>query len=144
MVVVFLTVVAVGGATGVYFAGEAQHRRDRADIVRWEARALPAARDAEARQRMLRGAMPAREIAETSVALQRDIDAIAAPPLPEIVRPAAAAYVEAIMKTAVSLQVVGSASFGRAQSQARAAFAAAAAAEQTLVCRARLPACSRP
>ena len=144
MVVGFLTVVALGGATGVYFAGEAQHRRDRADIVRWEARALPAARDAETRQEALRPTMPAAQVGEIRTALQRDIDAIVAAPLPEIVRPAAAAYVEAIRKTAASLEAVGSASFERAQAQARSAFAAAAAAEQTLVCRARLPACSSP
>src|SRR5437667_7834493 len=69
MVLAALTVVAAGGATAVYFAGEAQHRHDRADIVAWEARALPAARDASAVRDQLRATMPAEQIAEARARL---------------------------------------------------------------------------
>jgi hypothetical protein len=142
MVVGALTAVAAAGATGVYYVGEAQHRRDRADIVRWEARALPAANDASTLQRSLRAAMPVTETSRLRSRLQVDLDAIAGEPLPDIVKPAAAAYADAIRKTEASLDAIGTAGFEAVQTRANAAFGAAAAAVQTLVCRARLPACS--
>lgn len=144
MVVGLLTLVAAGGATAVYFAAQAQHRRDRADILRWEARALPAARDAEMLQRSLRSSMPVAEIVRLRTALQHDLDAIIGAPLPEIVRPPAAAYQEALRRTEASLEAIGTASFAAAQARANEAFNAASAAVQTLVCRARLPGCSSP
>jgi len=144
MVVASLTVVAAVGATAVYFAGEAQHRRDRSDIVRWEARALPAGRDASALQQSLRASMPAATIGQLRSRLQRDLDAITRPPLPDIVKPPAAAFVDAIRRTQASLQAVGSPSFQAAQARAAAAFRTALAAVRTVECRARLPACSIP
>jgi len=144
MVVVTLVVVAAVGATAVYFVGEAQHRRDRADILRWEARALPAAEDASALQQSLLASMPVAEIVQLRSRLQRDLDAISRSPLPDIVKPAAAAYVDAIRKTEGSLEAIGTSAFPVVQNRAKAAFAAGAAAVQTLVCRARLPACASP
>ena len=144
MVVAFLTVVAAAGATGVCYAGEAQHRRDRADIIRWEARALPAARDASSLQRSLRAKMPVAEIVRLRTRLQDDVAAITASPLPDIVKPPAAAYVEAIRRTEASLEAIGTPSFPGAQARAAAAFRDAAAAVQTVVCRAPLPDCSSP
>ena len=144
MVVVALTILAAGGATTVYFVGEAQHRRDRADILRWEARALPAAEDASALQQSLRASMQVAQIVQLRSRLQRDLDAITRAPLPDIVKAAAAAYVDAIRKTEGSLEAIGTAAFQVVQNRAKAAFVAAAAAVQTLVCRARLPACTSP
>src|SRR2546430_17437256 len=72
MVLAALTVVAAGGATAVYFAGEGQHRRDRADIFAWEARALPAARDASAVRDQLRATMPAEQNSEPRARLAHD------------------------------------------------------------------------
>jgi hypothetical protein len=144
MVVATLTAIAAGGATAVYFAGEAQHRRDRADIIAWEARALPAARDASKLRDRLRATMPLAQIIAARAALGRDLNTLTAAPLPEVVRPAAAAYTEAIRRTETTLEAVGTPSFGEAWRRAGAAFTAAATAEQDLVCRARLPACLRP
>ena len=144
MVVVTLVAVAAIGATAVYFVGEAQHRRDRADILRWEARALSAAEDASALQQSLRAAMPVVEIVQLRSRLRRDLDAITRAPLPDIVKPAAAAYVDAIRKTESSLEAIGTSAFPIVQNRARAAFAAGARAVQALVCRARLPACPSP
>jgi hypothetical protein len=143
MIAVTLTAVAAAGATAVYYAGEAQHRRDRADISRWEARALPAAQDAAAIQRTLRASLTGPEIARLRARLRADAASITASPLPDVVKPAAAAYLDAIRKTEASLGAAGIA-FQGAQNIARAAFVAADAAVQTLVCRARLPACSNP
>jgi hypothetical protein len=144
MVVASLTVIAAGGATAVYFGGEAQHRRDRADITAWELRALPAAKDAAAVRDRLRATMPLTEIIAARRMLQRDLNTLIAPPLAGVVRPAAAAYAEAIKRTEAALEAVGSSSFAEAWRRAGTAFAAAAASEQNLVCRARLPACARP
>ena len=144
MVVVTLTLVAAGGATTVFFVGEAQHRRDRADILRWEARALPAAQDAAVLQQSLRRSIPVDEIVQLRSRLQRDLDAITRAPLPDIVKPAAAAYVDAIRKTEGSLEAIGTGAFEVVQNRAKTAFTAAAAAVQTLVCRARLSACASP
>jgi len=144
MVAVTLVAVAAIGATSVYFAGEAQHRRDRADILRWEARALPAASDASALQQSLRASMPVAEIVPLRSRLQRDLDAITGAPLPDIVKPAAAAYLDALKKTEASLEAIGTSNFQSVQNRAKAAFAAAVVAVQALVCRARLPACSSP
>jgi hypothetical protein len=144
MVVGTLVVVAAIGATAVYFAGEAQHRRDRADILRWEARALPAAEDASALQQSLRASMPVAEIVRLRSRLQRDLDAITRAPLPDIEKPPAAAYVDAIRRTEASLEAIGTSAFQPVQDRAKAAFVAAAAAVRTLVCRARLPACASP
>ncbi len=139
-----LTVVAAAGATAVYFAGEAQHRRDRSDIVRWESRALPAARDAERVQRSVRASMRAADVASARATLQRDLAAIVAAAVPEIVRPAAAAYVDAIKETQTSLEAVGTPKFEKAQRRATAAFAAAEGAVRSLLCRANLAGCVRP
>jgi hypothetical protein len=144
MVVAALTTVAAGGATAVYYAGESQHRRDRADIVRWEARALPAATEAATVRASLTTSMPAAAIANARSTLQRDLAAIVSPPLPEIVRPAAAAYESAISKTLAALNAIGSPGFSLASQGASAAFEQAARTEQTLVCRARLPVCREP
>jgi len=144
MVVASLTVIAAGGATAVYFAGEAQHRRDRADIIAWEARALSAARDASAVRDRLRATMPPAQIFAARAALGSDLTALTAPPLAEVVRPAAAAYAEAIRRTQAALEAVGTPSFAKAWRRAGVAFTIAATSEQDLVCRARLPACSRP
>jgi hypothetical protein len=144
MVVASLTVIAAGGATAVYFAGEAQHRRDRVDIIAWEKRALPAARDASAVRDRLRATMPLAQIIAARAALGRDLNALTAAPLPEVVRPAAAAYAEAIRRTEATLEAVGTPLFAEAWRRAGVAFTAAATSEQDLVCRARLPACSRP
>jgi hypothetical protein len=144
MVVASLTVIAAGGATAVYFAGEAQHRRDRADIIAWEARALPAAKDAAAVRDRLRGTMPPIEIKAARRALARDMSTLIAPPLAGVVRAAAAAYAEAIRRTQAALDAVGTASFADAWRLAGTAFARATTAEQDLACRARLPACGRP
>lgn len=144
MVVASLIVAAAVGATAVYYAGEAQHRRDRSDILRWETRALPAATDASQLQQSLRASMQVAEIVPLRTRLQHDLDAITGTPLPEIVRPPAAAYAEAIRRTEASLEAIGTPSFGAAQVRAKAAFATAATAVQTLECRARLPACSSP
>ena len=144
MVVASLTVIAAGGATAVYFAGEAQHRRDRVDIIAWEARALPAARDASAVRDRLRDTMPPAEIVAARGELERDLHALIAASLAEVVRPAAAAYVDAIRRTVAALEAVGTSSFAEAWRRAGAGFTAAATAEQDLVCRARLPACARP
>lgn len=143
MVVLALTVVAASGATAVYFAGEAQHRRDRADIVRWEARALSAAEDAAAVRDSLTSSMPAASLASARAALQRDAAAIVEQPIPEIVRPTAAAYQTAISKTLATLDVVGSAQFQAAWRAAGIAFKQAARTEQDLVCKARLPNCRK-
>ena len=142
MVVVSLTVVAAVGATAVYFAGEAQHRRDRSDIIRWEARALPAGRDASALQQSLRASMPVTKIVQLRSRLTRDLEAITRAPLPDIVKPPAAAFVDAIRGTEASLEAIGSPSFQAAQTRAAAAFRAATAAVEVVECRARLPACS--
>ena len=144
MVVATLTVVAAAGATGVYYAGEAQHRRDRTDILRWEARALPAARDASDLQRSLQATTPQAQIGRLRTRLRDDLAAITGSPLPDIVKPPTAAYVEAIRRTEASLDAVGSPSFQAAQTRAAAAFHDAAAAVQTVVCRAHLPGCSSP
>jgi len=144
MVVVSLSLVAAAGATAVYFAGEAQHRRDRADIIAWEARALPAARQASAVRNRLRGTMSPTEIAAARAELERDLTAVIAAPLPEVVRPAASGYAAAIQKTEAAIEAVGTSSFAEAWRKAGAAFAAAATSEQNLVCRARLPSCARP
>jgi hypothetical protein len=144
MVVVSLSLIAVVGATAVYFAGEAQHRRDRADIIAWEARAHPAARDALAVRNRLRRTMASTEIVGERAELERDLKLLIAAPLPEVVRPAASAYAEAIRKTEAALEAVGTPSFARVWRRAGVAFAAAATSEQNLVCRARLPACARP
>ena len=144
MVVATLTLVAAGGATTVYFVGEAQHRRDRADILRWEGRALPATKDASAVQQSLRASMHVTEIVRLRSRLQRDLDAITRAPLPDIVKPAAAAYVDAIRKTEGSLEAIGTPAFQVVQGRAQAAFVAAGDAVQTILCRARLPDCSSP
>jgi hypothetical protein len=144
MIVASLTVIAAGGATAVYFAGEAQHRRDRRDIVVWESRALPAATDAAAVRERLRATMSLPEIIAARGVLQRDLNTLIAPPLPGVVQSAAAAYAEAIRGTEAALEAVGTSSFAEAWRRAGAAFAAAATFEQDLVCRARLPACARP
>jgi hypothetical protein len=144
MVVASLTAIAAGGATAVYFAGEAQHRRDRKDIVAWEARALPAARDAASVRDRLRATMPLPEIIGARRLLERDLNTLIAPPLAGVIRPVAAAYAEAIRRTEATLEAVGSSSFASAWRRAGTAFAAAATSEQNLVCRARLPACARP
>jgi hypothetical protein len=144
MVVALLVVVAVVGATAVYLAGEAQHRRDRRDVVRWEHDGLPAARDAETLQRALRPTMISTEIAAGRGRLEQDARAIVGAAGPEVVRPAAAAWLEAIKKTEASLMAVGTPSFSGQQTRATAAFEVAESAEHTLVCRARLPGCSGP
>ncbi|HEV2685767.1 MAG TPA: hypothetical protein VGW79_03925 [Actinomycetota bacterium] len=144
MVVLTLTLVAAAGATAVYYTGESQHRRDRADIVRWERDALPAALDAERIEQSLRGEVRKGEPRLLLVALQHDQHTVATPPIPEIMRPAAAAYLDAVEKTQDSLQAYGTPSFERLQALAEAGFAAAKAALQTVLCRARLPACSSP
>jgi len=141
MVVLTLTIVAAGGATAVYFTAEAQHRRDRADIVRWEGRAVPAARDAASVRSTLRGTMSPDQVSATRARLQRDLDAIVSPPLPEIVRPAAAAYQAAISETAAALDFLGTSKFDEALNRAALAFDEAARTEQVLVCRAELPSC---
>jgi len=143
MVVASLTVIAAGGATAVYFAGEAQHRRDRKDIIAWEARALPAVADASAIRNRLRATMPPPEIIAARGVLERDVNTVIGSPLPGVVRPAAAAYAEAIRMTEAALEAVGTSSFAEAWRRAGTAFAAAATFEQDLVCRARLPACLR-
>jgi hypothetical protein len=143
MVVASLTAIAAGGATAVYFAGEAQHRRDRADIVAWEARALPAAKDAAAVRARLRGTMPLAEIVAARGVLERDLSTVIASPLAGVVRAAAAAYAEAIRRTEATLEAVGTSAFEEAWRRAGSAFAAAVTSEQDLVCRARLPACAR-
>jgi hypothetical protein len=143
MVVASLTAIAAGGATAVYFAGEAQHRRDRADIIAWEARALPAAQEAAAVPGRLRASMPRAEIVAARTVLERDLNALIESPLPGVVRAAAAAYAEAIRRTEAALDAVGTPSFDEARRRASAAFMTAATSEQDLVCRARLPACGR-
>jgi hypothetical protein len=143
MVVASLTVIAAGGATAVYFAGEMQHRRDRADIIAWEARALPAAKDAAAVPDRLRATMPLPDILAARRNLERDLSTVIASPLPGVVQEVAAAYAEAIRRTEAALDGVGMPSFAQAQRRAAAAFMAAATAEQDLVCRAHLPACAR-
>jgi hypothetical protein len=144
MVVAFLTIVAAAGATSVYFVGESQHRRDRTDILRWEARALPAAADAISIEDGLHADMSVAEVVSARTALQRDLTTITRRPLPEIVRPAVAAYIEAFRRAEAALAAVGTTSFLAAKGRATAAFDTAAAAVQTLVCRARLPACVTP
>jgi len=144
MVVATLTAVAAAGATTVYFVGEAQHRRDRADITAWEARALSAAREASSVRDSLRAMMPLSAIVAARSTLTRDLNTITAAPLPGIVRPTVAAYVDAIRRTNAALDAVGSSSFAEAWRRAGAAFAAASTTEQNLVCKARLPACGGP
>jgi hypothetical protein len=141
MVVASLTAIAAGGATAVYFAGEAQHRLDRADIVAWEARALPAVRDAATVRGRLRTTMSSSEIIAARGVLDRDLNILVASPLPGVVRAAAAAYAEAIRRMEAALEAVGTPSFQEAWRRAEAAFSSAATSEQDLVCRARLPAC---
>jgi hypothetical protein len=144
MVVVSLTAIAAGGATAVYFAGEAQHRRDRADIIAWQARALPAAIDASMVRVRLSSTMSLPSIIAARSELQRDLDSLTAPPIPEIVRPTLSAYEEAIRRTEAALEAAGTPSFAEALRRAGAAFALAKTTEHALVCRARLPACTKP
>ena len=144
MVVVALTVVAGVGASAVYFAAQAQHRRDRRDISAWEARALPAARDGQTMVGTLRPSMPVSQIVTIRSALERDLVAITRSPLPEIVRPAADLYIEAFRRSESALEAVGTASFRTAMARALAAFARAATAVHDLDCRARMPACASP
>jgi hypothetical protein len=144
MVVASLTVIAAGGATAVYFAGEAQHRRDRADIVAWEARALPAAIDAAGLRGRLSSTMSLPSIVSARSRLGRDLKTLTGRPIPEIVRPTVAAYVEAIRRTEAALEAVGTPSFAEAWRRAGAAFEAAMTTEHALVCKARLPACAGP
>ena len=144
MVAATLTLVAASGATAVYYGAQAQHRRDRNDILRWEARALPAAHDAEARVQALRATLRSADIARVRAALGNDLEAITRAPLPEIVRPPAAAYVEALKRSEAVLEAIGTASFEAALTRAKAAFVAARSAVQTLDCKGRLPACSNP
>jgi hypothetical protein len=144
MVVASLTAIAAGGATAVYFAAEAQHRRDRADITAWEARALPAAIGASMVRVRLGSTMSPPSIIAARSELQRDLDALTRPPIPGIVRPTLLAYEEAIRRTEAALEAVGTPSFAETWRRAGEAFAVAITTEHTLVCRARLPACAGP
>ena len=128
----------------MYFAAQAQHRRDRRDVAAWEARAAPAARDAETMVESLRQSMPVSRIVTIRSALERDLAAITRAPLPEIVRPAVSLYIEAFRRSEATLEAVGATSFAAAKARAQAAFAAAGSAVHDLDCRARMPACTSP
>src|SRR6266700_7770364 len=109
MVAVVLTLVAAGGATGVYFSGQAQHRRDRAEILAWERNVLPAGVEAQQIQRSLEHTGVDRAAARTSLA--RDRSVLLAGPVAEVVRPAVASYVTAIDKALVALDAAGTSGF---------------------------------
>ncbi|MGZ4203926.1 MAG: hypothetical protein ACXVES_01345 [Actinomycetota bacterium] len=136
MVAVVLTLIAAGGATAVFFSGEAQHRRDREDVRSWEARALPMAVHARLTEQHV--AESGTDVASTRASLLADRSALVAAAVDEIVRPAARAYIDAIDKTLAALDAYGTSGFREALRAADNAFAQAEATERDLSCRAGL------
>jgi len=149
MVAIVLVVVGTAGAFGVYFAARAQHRTDRADILRWERVSLPIADEAS---RVLE-AVPR---LDTPVKLRSARDMLSidrfklvSGSVPDVVKPVTALYAGAIDLAVRSVDAAASAGsttareFLKALEDARAAFVSARKAFNDLLCRAELPDCIR-
>jgi hypothetical protein len=159
MVALTLTVVTAGGATAVFFVAHAQHESDRKDITRWLDTRYPTARHAVrllvAQDLLLEdSARRVRRIASASLAsIKGDRMTLLEGPLPEILQPVTARYVDAITLAVEAfdaaraaaidgkLEPIESRDYRTLWIRASKSFDVADDAVRELLCRARLPSC---
>lgn len=106
MVVVALASVGIVGAATVFLQARAQHRRDRASVVRWQRVALPLIADAAALRadidaavrRVDRGAPAGKDLARLRHGLEVARRELLASKLPKLAQPAAAQFLSGIAR----------------------------------------------